>query len=168
MIKMRAQLLQSQARIIIHGNRSLMHRAFYCVILHVFQKLVYTYQLYAQNEQLRCLNQLVDRREGRGDTDVGVMRILLIRVGCPDVYKRQLCCRLTSVCLHSPPAGLRLPLWMCPHCLCCCLTSMHLQLPGAGLHLLQLRPRFPAAALLPVSYTHLDVYKRQLPESVQT
>ena len=70
---MRAQLLQSQARIIIHGNRSLMHRAFYCVILHVFQKLVYTYQLYAQNKQLRCLNQLVDRREGRGDTDVGVM-----------------------------------------------------------------------------------------------
>ena len=83
MIKMRAQLLQSQARIIIHGNRSLMHRAFYCAILHVFQKLVYTYQLYAQNKQLRCLNQLVDRREGRGDTDVGVMRILLIRVGCP-------------------------------------------------------------------------------------
>ena len=80
---MRAQLLQSQARIIIHGNRSLMHRAFYCAILHVFQKLVYTYQLYAQNKQLRCLNQLVDRREGRGDTDVGVMRILLIRVGCP-------------------------------------------------------------------------------------
>ena len=65
MIKMRAQLPQSQARIIIHGNRSLMHRAFYCAILHVFQKLVYTYQLYAQNKQLRCLNQLVDRREGR-------------------------------------------------------------------------------------------------------
>lgn len=60
-----------------------MHRAFYCVILPVFQKLVYTYQLYAQDKQLRCLNQLVDRREGRGDTDVGVMRILLIRVGCP-------------------------------------------------------------------------------------
>ena len=64
------------------------------------------------------------------------------------MYSHFLCCRLTSVCLHSPPAGLRLPLWMCPHCLCCCLTSVHLRLPGTGLLLPQLRPRFPDAGLL--------------------
>ena len=87
--------------------------------LFFFQDLINTYDLRAQREQIHCQDQITQRRIGRCDSDIGIMRVFAVRIGCSGTGHNQtgfLTARYDSLC--TAIQGIKRDeisaVWLCP------------------------------------------------------